>query len=459
MAIKSGFFMSVGGDRRYKTDFFAEFFGTLITNGVFPNPSNGMQVIANNDMTVTIKSGKAWINGYYVNNDSDYIRTLDIADGVLKRIDKIVLQLNLLNREILIVVKKGALASSPVAPNLQRDTDIYELGLADVVIDNGAISISQSNITDLRLNNEYCGIVHGTVDQVDTTTIFNQYLNWFNETKTTASSELEAFQMEKQTEFQTWFDSVKGILEGDVAATLSAQISALSEKVTTLENDSATKQEIQTLSETVKSHKNEEATISTKGHVQLTSAINSESETLAATAKAVKTVMDRANEAFTQANNSKNGVVGVIGSPAITDNTFAEVIGILQTIKNTLASNLTAKGQSSVGTEALMGLVNKIPDISTGVKYAEGTITITNAGENYVRGLAFKPRIGVFYKNESAYSLGISGMYAIGSSTGFAAGAYCNGSQYGDSLFYSSSDYFRMKVPVTGEFRWHAWGY
>ncbi len=41
----------------------------------------------------------------------------------------------------------------------------------------------QSNITDLRLNKELCGIVHGVIQQADTTEIFRQFQAWFNEQK------------------------------------------------------------------------------------------------------------------------------------------------------------------------------------------------------------------------------------------------------------------------------------
>lgn len=175
MAIKSGLFNSVNGDRRYKADFFAEYFASFIGNGVFPHPATGLQVITNDDMSVNIRAGQAWIYGYYFSNDSNYNLQLDIADGVLKRIDRIILQLNYLNRDIVPIVKKGTPASSPVAPTLKRDADAYEIALADIAVNNGAISISQANITDLRFIKELCGIVKGTVDQIDTTDLFAQY--------------------------------------------------------------------------------------------------------------------------------------------------------------------------------------------------------------------------------------------------------------------------------------------
>lgn len=238
MAITSGFFNSVNGDRRYKADFFAEYFASFISNGVFPNPSTGMQVIANGNMTVSIRSGKAWIKGYYANNDADYLLSLGVADGVLKRIDRIVLRLDFSSRQITPAVKKGIAASSPTAPSLQRDADAYELGLADVLITNGAISISQANITDNRLNTVLCGIVHGVVDQVDTTTIFNQYQAWFNEFSIANQSEFNAWKRvqesdytswsaAKKNEFDSWFTSIQDILSGDVAGNLLNKIAQI----------------------------------------------------------------------------------------------------------------------------------------------------------------------------------------------------------------------------------------
>ena len=202
MAIRSGFFNSVNGDRKYDAKRFAEYFASFIGNGVFPNPSSNLQVTANNDMTVTVRAGKAWINGYILINDDNYILEIEPADGVLNRIDRIVARYGVVDREIRLEVKKGTFASNPVAPELQRDADAYELGLADIYVGNGVISISQSAITDLRLNTELCGIVHGVVEQVDTTTLFNQYLTWLDEKKTQYNNDMVSWTTQKQNDFE-----------------------------------------------------------------------------------------------------------------------------------------------------------------------------------------------------------------------------------------------------------------
>ncbi|WP_416175983.1 hypothetical protein [Clostridium sp.] len=182
-------------------------------------------------------------------NDADLILPIDVADGVLNRIDRIVLRLDIEGRAINAVVKKGTFASSPVAPDLQRDADAYELGIADILVSAGAVSVTQANITDLRLNNELCGIVHGTVEQVDTTTLFNQYLTWLQEKKTQYDNDMINWTSQKQAEFEdwataqeqdfnnwriqeeqnfnTWFASIEDILDENVATNLLNMIGDL----------------------------------------------------------------------------------------------------------------------------------------------------------------------------------------------------------------------------------------
>lgn len=226
MAEYSGFFNSVGGDRPYGEEFFAKFFGSFIGNGIFPNPSTGCQVLANDNMTITFKTGDAWSKGHYYFNDEDTPLALTASDAVLKRIDRIVLRYSTTDRNILVKVKQGTFASSPTAPTLQRDDDYYELGLADIFIGNNAVSISQGNITDLRLNSNYCGVVHGLVDQVDTTTLFNQYLAKYAEVEGLIDSDIAALKAGYQSAWDTFFATIQSALSGDTAGNLLNMINA-----------------------------------------------------------------------------------------------------------------------------------------------------------------------------------------------------------------------------------------
>lgn len=147
---KSSFFNSVSHDRTYKAEDWAEYFASFIGNGVFPVPSTGLQVVANDGMKLNVKTGKAWINGYFYFNTGDLAVELDTADGQLNRIDRVVVRWDLTNRVMSVKVKSSSFSASPTAPALQRDADVYELALADIYVGAGVTAITQSKITDLK---------------------------------------------------------------------------------------------------------------------------------------------------------------------------------------------------------------------------------------------------------------------------------------------------------------------
>ena len=180
MALKSGFFNSVDGDRKYNADDLSNFFVKLISNGVFPDPSNNLKVVANSGLTVTVKPGYGFINAKYVYNSSDYDLTLDNADTTNPRIDRIVLRYNSTNREITLNILKGTPAAEPEAPDLTRSSTVYEMALANIAIAANASAIATADITDRRGNSTDCGYVYGLIQQIDTTDLFNQYNDAFN---------------------------------------------------------------------------------------------------------------------------------------------------------------------------------------------------------------------------------------------------------------------------------------
>lgn len=226
MAYTSGFFDAVdqgGGnyDRVYSAANFAHYFSLLVQNGVFPDPSTGMQVKAstNPDMHVSVQPGSGWVNGYYITvmDDTPEQLTIPTANPSLSRIDSVIMGLNYVQREIQLYIKSGAVSASPSAVSLQRDNDLYEMELAQITVAAGVASISQANITDMRQNTSRCGIVKGTIEQIDTTDLFAQY----------------------NDAFQTWFADIKAQLSGDVATNLQNQINTLkTDKVNVLDKAS-----------------------------------------------------------------------------------------------------------------------------------------------------------------------------------------------------------------------------
>lgn len=206
MAETSGFFRSVSGDRKYTTDWLAKWVSSFIGSGVY---NGDLSIIPGNGMAITLPAGKAWINGYYYRNDAAISLPIANADGVLHRKDTIVLRWDVNERNITAQVLQGSFASNPVAPTIVRDVEQYDLKIAEISIPAGTTAITQALITDTRLDTEVCGIVTGVINQVDTTTFYNQI-----------AADLAQFKSTQQADFEVWFDSIKDILGEDEAGNL-----------------------------------------------------------------------------------------------------------------------------------------------------------------------------------------------------------------------------------------------
>lgn len=264
-------FNSIDHDRVYKAEDWAWYFSTFITNGVFPDPSTGLQVLADSAMTVSVQPGFGFIKGYAFRNTDAYSLTLDNADGSLNRIDRIVLRWDLANRLMELAVLKGTSSAEAVAPELTRTADKWELALADVAITKGLTTISQSNITDRRYDSALCGICAGMITQIDASTLTAQFDKFFEEYSAQVKEDYEqyteniesyetahkadfesweaqfktknlAWEAEQWQAFSDWVASVKGLVDEETAAKLLAIVAEQEERLgfheyMTLKND------------------------------------------------------------------------------------------------------------------------------------------------------------------------------------------------------------------------------
>lgn len=184
-----------------------------LSNGVY----TGMNVIADSGMTVIVNSGAVEIEGACRNFDINTTLALQSADSHYQRIDTVVARLDLSHsvRNINLYVKMGTPATSPIAPELTRTSTIYEIGLANVLIPTSSTSVSQERITDTRLDASRCGLVHALND-FDSSALYNQI-----------NADMTSFKTTEQANFNTWFESIKGTLDGDTAGHLLNLIQAI----------------------------------------------------------------------------------------------------------------------------------------------------------------------------------------------------------------------------------------
>jgi hypothetical protein len=166
MSETSGFFNSNSGDRIYDAVDFAQYFGDLVSNGIFYATGTNLQVTPGSGMSVVVAIGSAWINGYHYKNTSTLTLSIGTANGTNPRIDRVVVRWDNANRQINTLVLAGSPAATPTPPALTRTNDYYDLCLADVLIPKSSASISSSNITDNRLTSSLCGLVNSLVAAV-----------------------------------------------------------------------------------------------------------------------------------------------------------------------------------------------------------------------------------------------------------------------------------------------------
>lgn len=157
------------------------------TSGVFAADNNAAVAAVQNAMAVTVSDGVGWIadsdangvvwwNDAEKNNGAKMQLTIDAADGVLNRIDRVIVEWKTTDYADLPEIKilKGTPASAAAAPALTNNTTQRQLSLAQILVAAGTTSITASMITDERQNPDVCGLVTDTLS-IDTSVINAQF--------------------------------------------------------------------------------------------------------------------------------------------------------------------------------------------------------------------------------------------------------------------------------------------
>lgn len=154
----------------------AELYHSTRTSGVFANDDFPITVSGEGNV-VTIGEGIGWIrnskfSGKVVANKAEMSLDLGLPHATYPRIDAVVLQFNTNANSSEIIVKNGTAKTNPTPPEVVRTESVYELHLYHVYREAGAASVTASNVTDLRSDSAYCGIMSD-----DVTMLGDDYVN------------------------------------------------------------------------------------------------------------------------------------------------------------------------------------------------------------------------------------------------------------------------------------------
>lgn len=151
-------------DRKYTAED-VEIFNCTRTSGVFSVLDFDCSLSGN---VVTIGKGLGWLkNGDFSGKAVAFkditSLTLDGADSAFDRYDVVAVRYDATKKDPEIIVIKGEASESPVMPKRSTESYLYELFLYSILRKAGESTASFENVTDLRENKNYCGIMEDSV--------------------------------------------------------------------------------------------------------------------------------------------------------------------------------------------------------------------------------------------------------------------------------------------------------
>ena len=197
-------------DRAQSSDFLAMFISRIISDGVLALPGDCFQVIAGEGLRLKVRPGFGIVRGRFAADSEEFEIEISPGHSSYKRIDRVILRANYLQRICEIVVKEGEPGARPEPPGLVRPAagDYYELCLAMVGVSAKQTVITQANITDTRYDSRVCGVVTQVIDHLDTSVFFAQLDTFYREFVDKSETSYEEFRQMAQTAYQEFTDDI-----------------------------------------------------------------------------------------------------------------------------------------------------------------------------------------------------------------------------------------------------------
>lgn len=172
MAITSGFFDSVNGDRKYSAQQFGNLFTGIISDGVFSGVGGGLKVESRSSQ-VYINSGRAWCRGTWIDNDA--YASLNVPANShpnYSRYDAVVLTFDSSSsvRRNSIDYISGVAAATPLKPTLKNDSLTKQMPLCYIFRPANSTTITQSNI-ESTIGTSACPYITGPLKTIDVTDV------------------------------------------------------------------------------------------------------------------------------------------------------------------------------------------------------------------------------------------------------------------------------------------------
>lgn len=224
-----GFFWhSRGGDRQYSPTSFELWLKKFFTSGVY---DSDLQVTSTGGMGISVGSGYANVDGKVKFFKAATPFTIASASANSPRIDTVVVERNDGDRNVTLKVIQGEYAETPEPTPPVREDGVYQLVLAQIYVGVAVSQITQSNITDTRMNSVLCGWVSSTITEINYDQAYAQFTTWFDEYKESIIDDFSEAGEMAQIIFNAWFNHMKGQLTEDAAGQLQVEIDEVNQMI------------------------------------------------------------------------------------------------------------------------------------------------------------------------------------------------------------------------------------
>ena len=236
MAVTSGFFNSISGDRKYSADQMGSLFDGVINDGIYQAIGNAFAVSAGSGMQVKVGTGRGWFKNTWILNDAVMAIDITAADLLLSRIDTVAIKVDKSDgvRANTIVVLSGGMATNPLPPTFTNTAAVFYYPLADISIPAAATAISASQISNRR-GTSATPWVTGPLTVLDASDIYlkwtTQWNEWFADNSAREKTSFDSFMSTSKSAYDAWFAQLQNLLTTNQASYLAGEIIKLNNKL------------------------------------------------------------------------------------------------------------------------------------------------------------------------------------------------------------------------------------
>lgn len=214
--VNCGFFDAQNSDRLYSADDMNKPYSRVVADGVFATnqgtPSSDLQVVsAGTGMQITVQQGQGIFAAKWFENNSPIAITVPDNNSIYPRRDSVIVQVDkrISGRVGNIVYRTGTASTNPQPPDIGTVENVIEYRIANIYVAPGANAINNDAIVDLRGSSE-CPWVTSLIQQVDTSTLWNQYQTAFQKLYEAFTLDYEEYTEEQR---EAWEDFISQLTE------------------------------------------------------------------------------------------------------------------------------------------------------------------------------------------------------------------------------------------------------